>query len=61
MDGAGHFKNGHLAKFFSDIESEYNIATDWNHFTSTTENHCMIPIFYYHTMDQTDSPIKRIY
>jgi hypothetical protein len=33
MDGAGHFKNGHLAKFFSDIESKYNIATDWNHFT----------------------------
>ncbi len=33
MDGAGHFKNGHLAKFLSDIESEYHISTNWNHYT----------------------------
>lgn len=33
MDGAGHFKNSHLAKFLSDVEREYNISTEWNHYT----------------------------
>jgi len=33
MDGAGHFKNGQLAKYFSDIELEKNIKLKWNYFT----------------------------
>jgi len=33
MDGAGHFKNGHLAKFFSDIELKKEIDISWNHYT----------------------------
>ena len=37
MDGAGHFKNGQLAKYFSDLEVDNNIKVRWNHFT---EYHC---------------------
>jgi hypothetical protein len=33
MDGAGHFKNGQLAKYFSDVELEKNIKLKWNYFT----------------------------
>jgi hypothetical protein len=33
MDGAGHFKNSQLAKYFSDVELETQLALRWNYFT----------------------------